>query len=99
MAKTILELYAEQKAGGWEEGKPAAALVDANKDKDKTTYSVGIDFSGTKDADDKAITAIEKASKIGNRYGLAGGTIGGGSAYLKNGYTDTNLYGKLDRAK
>ena len=47
MAKTILELYEEQKAGGWEEGKPAAALVDANKDKDKTLYSVGIDFSGT----------------------------------------------------
>ena len=55
MAKTILELYDEQKAGGWEEGKPASALVDAEKAKDKTKYSVGIDFSGTKDADDKAI--------------------------------------------
>ena len=99
MAKTILELYAEQKDGGWEEGKPAAALVDANKTNDKTKYSVGIDFSGTKNADDKAIAAIEKSSKIGNRYGLANATIGGGSSYLKNGYTDAKPYGKMDRTK
>ena len=99
MAKTILELYEEQKAGGWEEGKPAAALVDAEKAKDKTKYSVGIDFSGTKDADDKAIAAFEKISPAGNKYGLAGADIGGGSSYLKNGYTDTTPYGKLDRAK
>jgi hypothetical protein len=99
MAKTILELYEEQKAGGWEEGKPAAALVDAEKAKDKTKYSVGIDFSGTKDADDKAIAAFEKISPAGNKYGLAGADIGGGSSYLKNGYNDTKPYGKLDRAK
>jgi hypothetical protein len=97
MAKTILELYEEQKAGGWEEGKPAAALVDAEKAKDKTKYSVGIDFSGTKDADDKALTAFE--AEKGNRYGLTGAQIGGGSSYLKNGYNDTKPYGKLDRAK
>ena len=97
MAKTILELYEEQKAGGWEEGKPAAALVDAEKAKDKTKYSVGIDFSGTKDADDKALSAFE--TEKGNRYGLAGAAIGGGSSYLKNGYNDTKPYGKLDRAK
>jgi hypothetical protein len=99
MAKTILELYDEQKAGGWEEGKPAAALVDANKANDKTKYSVGVDFSGTKDADDKAITAFEKISPAGNKYGLAGAQLGGGSSYLKNGYTDVKPYGKLDRAK
>jgi len=99
MAKTILELYNEQKSGGWQEGKPAADLVDANKAKDKTKYSVGIDFSGTKNADDKAIAAFENNSPTKNRYGLAGGTIGGGSSYLKNGYTDTTPYGKKDRTK
>jgi hypothetical protein len=99
MAKTILELYAEQKAGGWEEGKPAAALVDANKANDKTKYSVGIDFSGTKSADDKAIAAFEAISPAKSRYGIAGGQIGGGSSYLKNGYTDAKPYGKNDRTK
>jgi hypothetical protein len=99
MAKTILELYEDQKAGGWEEGKPAAALVDANRTKDKTKYSVGVDFSGTKDADDKAIAAYEKTTPAGNKFGLAGAQLGGGSSFLKNGYTDTKPYGKNDRTK
>ena len=99
MAKTILELYAEQKSGDWQEGKPSAELVDANKNKDKTKYSVGIDFSGTKAADDKAIAAFEAITPAKSRYGLAGGQIGGGSSYLKNGYTDTKPYGKNDRTK
>ena len=99
MAKTILELYDEQKAGGWEEGKPAAGLVDAEKAKDKTKYSVGIDFSGTKDADDKAISAFEAITPAKSRYGLAGAAIGAGSTFLKNGYTDVKPYGKNDRTK
>ena len=99
MAKTILELYNEQKSGDWQEGKPAAELVDANKAKDKTKYSVGIDFSGTKNADDKAIAAFEAITPAKSRYGIAGGQIGGGSSYLKNGYTDAKPYGKKDRTK
>ena len=99
MAKTILELYQAQKSGDWQEGKPAAELVDANKNKDKTKYSVGIDFSGTKTADDKAIAAFEAITPAKSRYGLAGGQIGGGSSYLKNGYTDAKPYGKNDRTK
>ena len=99
MAKTILELYDEQKAGGWEEGKPAAGLVDAEKAKDKTKYSVGIDFSGTKDADDKAIAEYESKTPFKNRYGIAGVSIGAGSEYLKGGYTNEKPYGKKDRNK
>ena len=99
MAKTILELYKEQKSGDWQEGKPAAELVDANKANDKTKYSVGIDFSGTKVADDKAIAAFEAVTPAKSRYGIAGGQLGAGSSYLKNGYTDAKPYGKNDRAK
>ena len=91
---TIEELYKANEKGGWEEGKPAADLVDALKAKDKTKYSVGIDFQGTKDADDKAIAEYESKTPSKNRYGIAGGSIGAGSAYLKNGYTDTKPYGK-----
>jgi hypothetical protein len=99
MAKTILELYKDTEKLNWNSGNPDASIVDGYKNKDKTPYTVGVDFSGTKDADDKALAAFEKASPVagGNRYVM--GPIGGGSSNLSRGWSDAKPYGKQDRAK
>jgi hypothetical protein len=86
---------------------PDAAVVDAKKfgtkgtpgvgfsSGDQTPYSTGTDKGGAKAPDVAALGAAEGSSVVspGNRYGYSDAAIGGGSVYLKNGWTDAKLYG------
>ena len=58
---------------------------------DQTPYSLGNGYSGKKDIDEDGLKNVEKTNAKGNRYQV--GEFGGGSQYLKNGWTDKKLYG------
>ena len=63
MAKSIIDLYTDAK-------------LDSQITKiDETPYSIGTDKAGTKEIDDKAISALE--TKLGSRYGQGMGDFGG----------------------
>jgi hypothetical protein len=64
---------------------------------DTTPYTLGNGYAGKMDIDEESLTRIEQANASGNRYQV--GSFGGGSQYLKNGYTDKKKYGKTDRTK
>lgn len=92
---TMLELYEQKK------NLPAIdnrildlGKVDASKAKDLTPMSQGNDAKGNKNPDEAGIGKLETNSESspGNRYGIAKATLGGGSEFLTNGYTDAKTY-------
>jgi hypothetical protein len=86
---TIEELYNEKKdTGGLDNPQPA--IIAGNQSKDQTPYSLGTGYSGKKDIDEDGLKAVEKINAKGNRYQV--GEFGGGSSFLKNGYTDKKKY-------
>ncbi len=95
----ILELYnAQEKALGVDTIKVGASynnLPGGYYSGDATPYSLGTGMAGKKDIDEAGLKAVEKLKAAGNRYQI--GEFGGGSSYLKNGYTDAKPYGKTPR--
>ena len=64
MAKSIIDLFNDS-------AKSLAPVTGL----DETPYSIGTDKTGTKEIDDKAISALE--TKLGSRYGQGMGDFGG----------------------
>jgi hypothetical protein len=95
---TIEELYNEKKdTGGFDNPQPkiiAGAsfnnLPGGYYSGDQTPYSLGTGYAGQKDIDEEGLKKVETLNAAGNRYGA--GEFGGGSSFLKNGYTDKKKY-------
>jgi hypothetical protein len=91
---TIEELYKEQQSALGVDKIAAGAsfnnLPGGYYSGDQTPYSLGTGYSGKKDIDEDGLKAVEKTNAKGNRYQV--GEFGGGSSFLKNGYTDKKKY-------